>query len=268
MELERGTLWQVVVARTAAAQRSGALLPIETDGVVVEDQGIRFLVRVAKNLARRAATGAQRPAAFDPFDPPEPELTVGELGPAHLAVLNKFNVVDQHLLLVTKRFVDQDELLDAGDFEALWRCLAEVDGLGFYNGGRAAGASQRHKHLQVVSTPVGAGGGRTAIDALAKARRLPFPAALAPFDADPRAAHAAYLALLAEVDRARPPAPYNLLVTRDYLLVVPRLAESAQGISMNALGFAGSLFVKDAAQLELVRGTGPVELLRAVCPKG
>ena len=32
--------------------------------------------------------------------------------------------------------------------------LAEFDGLGFYNGGETAGASQPHKHLQIVPLPL------------------------------------------------------------------------------------------------------------------
>ncbi len=262
MSVEEEGLWRAIVDRSAAALASGALVPVETDGVMVEDRGLRFLVRVARNLKRKV--GNPEPSGVDPFDPPEPELTLGPIGPAHLAVLNKFNVVENHLLVVTRRFVDQEELLDVTDFEALWACLAQVDGLGFYNGGREAGASQRHKHLQLVPAPVGAGGGRTAIDALARAGQLPFPSALAPFESNAGAAHATYRRLL---DRAgcSKAAPYNFLATRDFVMVVPRAAESTRGISMNALGFAGSLFVKDAAALQLVQEVGPVRLLNEVC---
>lgn len=261
----KGTLWPSVVARTAAALEAGALEPIDTEAVVVEDGGLRFLVRVAKALARKAAADATRPGSSNPFLPPDPALTVCPVPPAHLAVLNRFNVVPQHLLLVTRAFEEQDELLEPGDFEALWTCLGEVDGLGFYNGGAAAGASQRHKHLQLVPLPVGAGPGRTALDAAVARRQLPFPGALAPFEADPAAAHARYLALLEQVQRRRPGAPYNLLVTREWMLVVPRTREAAWGISMNALGFAGSLFVRDEAGLETVQRLGPLALLRSVC---
>ncbi|TMH28158.1 MAG: hypothetical protein E6H63_09175 [Betaproteobacteria bacterium] len=64
-----------------------------------------------------------------------------------------------------------------------------------------------------------------------------------------------------------PLAPYNLLVTRDWMLVVPRRQERYESISVNALGFAGSLFVRDAAELELVRRAGPMNVLRAVTLK-
>jgi sulfate adenylyltransferase (ADP) / ATP adenylyltransferase len=62
----------------------------------------------------------------------------------------------------------------------------------------------------------------------------------------------------------RQSAPYNLLLTREWMLLVPRTRESVEGISMNALGFAGSLFVRDEAQMRVVLDRGPMALLRAV----
>ena len=48
------------------------------------------------------------------------------------------------------------------------------------------------------------------------------------------------------------------------MLVVPRPREHAGSISINALGFVGSFFVKSDAELELLRATGPMEVLRQV----
>ena len=52
------------------------------------------------------------------------------------------------------------------------------------------------------------------------------------------------------------------------MLVVPRCAECWHGISINALAFAGSLFVRDREQLELIRRTGPLSILQAVAGSG
>jgi sulfate adenylyltransferase (ADP) / ATP adenylyltransferase len=59
-------------------------------------------------------------------------------------------------------------------------------------------------------------------------------------------------------------APYNLLVTRKWLLLVPRSQEFFEGVSINALGFAGALLVKDAAQLAILRKQGPMSALQHV----
>ena len=155
--LKPGTLAQAIQTRTESAIACGALRTIETEQHWLEQDGIPFVVRVAANLQRKAQEKQRvdhqaQPA--DPFLPPEPALTLGQIGDSHLAVLNKFNVVERHLLLVTRRFEDQQRLLTPADFAALWQCLQEFPSLGFYNGGVAAGASQAHKHLQLVPLPL------------------------------------------------------------------------------------------------------------------
>jgi len=83
---------------------------------------------------------------------------------------------------------------------------------------------------------------------------------------------AAYRKLLAAVDadairsngEERQSVPYNLLLTRRWMLLVPRSREHCESISVNALGFAGSLFVRNEEQRETVRRIGPMSLLRAV----
>jgi ATP adenylyltransferase len=56
--------------------------------------------------------------------------------------------------------------------------------------------------------------------------------------------------------------PYNLLVTRQWMLLVPRSAEHVEGVSVNALGFAGSLFVRDAAHMAMIERLGPMTVLQ------
>lgn len=58
--------------------------------------------------------------------------------------------------------------------------------------------------------------------------------------------------------------PYNLLVTRQSMLLVPRSVECFEGLSINALGFAGGLLVRDEAQLEILKAHGPMTALRQV----
>lgn len=286
------------VERTALA--SGALQPIATDTVIVVEQGVEFIVRVltgvaAKDRARTTQGGdrAKRERPPNPFLPPEPDLLVRDLSPTHLAVLNKFSVLDHHLLLVTRAFEEQERLLTCADFAASARCLDEVDGLIFYNGGTTAGASQPHKHLQFVPLPLAGvptglplGALIEAAVAEGRAGRAPlveFAHAVAPLAgligptldvAAPRL-QKLYRSLLAATgvgvrDSARGELqgmPYNLLLTRRWMMVVPRTAECGAGISVNALGFVGALLVRDARQLAVLRELGPLRLLTAVAPR-
>ena len=61
-----------------------------------------------------------------------------------------------------------------------------------------------------------------------------------------------------------PTAAYNLLVTREWMLLVPRAREAYEDISVNALGFAGALLARDDKQLELLRAVRPMRVLKGV----
>ena len=158
--LKPGTLWTRIKEQTQYGLSCGALQSISTDYEFVKANGVNFLVRILSNLTRKDEAkkkqdkAAKKGKDFNPFLPYEEDLFVADISPTHLCLLNKFNVVDNHLLIVTREFEEQESLLNWQDFQAMWACLAEIDGLMFYNGGKIAGASQKHKHLQLVPTPL------------------------------------------------------------------------------------------------------------------
>ncbi|MGE3903808.1 MAG: hypothetical protein AB7G48_18490 [Nitrospiraceae bacterium] len=51
---------------------------------------------------------------------------------------------------------------------------------------------------------------------------------------------------------------------RQWIMVIPRSAECFEGLSINALGFAGGLSAKNAAQVGLLRSRGPMTAWRPV----
>jgi ATP adenylyltransferase len=207
-----------------------------------------------------------------------------------LALLNKFNVMERHLLLVTKEFEDQENLLAPADFSALWTCMAEYEAIGFYNGGEAAGASQPHKHLQIVPLPLADQGPAVPIQPLAdeiretgkitRLRSFGFHHCFARLELDssgfPRQPAeqclALYRTMLADLGMSVPRAdetvrqsgPYCLLVTRQWMLLVPRRREFYEEVSVNSLGFAGCLLVRKPEHLDLVKEIGLLALLRSV----
>jgi ATP adenylyltransferase len=265
--LEPGTLGTRAREATARALRRGALQRIPTACELVEQEGVAFIVHVSSQVERKEQTGAAAErTARNPFLPYDEDLFVGELSPTHLCLLNKFPVVEPHLLVVTRDFEDQEDPLGRADFEALALCLREIDGLAFYNAGAIAGASQRHKHLQLVPLPLGPGPARVPTEGLFAKGELPFAHAWARLASDEaeelHARHGELLAALG-LDRAAP-GPYNLLATREWLALVPRTREHFASISVNALGFAGSFYVRDLSELALLREHGPLGILRAV----
>jgi ATP adenylyltransferase len=160
--------------------------------------------------------------------------------------------------------------------------MDEYDVLAFYNAGAVAGASQRHRHIQLVPPPVGEGPLRAPMEALldearfdaalGRIERLPYLHALAKLRPDaaqtPSEMAGVLQSLYREMLRAfgceRGDRPYNLLITRDWMLFAPRTRERWESTSVNALGFAGALLVRDEDELARVREVGPMQLLRHV----
>jgi len=282
-----------VNATRLQALKKGALLPIKTRLELLDGEP-PFYVRMVDSLQRKEDAGrtrVRRAKDFNPFLPYDPDLYVCDLSDTHVCLLNKFNVMDLHILMVTRAFEKQDDLLTCQDFDAIWRCLDQINGLAFFNGGRGAGASQRHKHLQLIPLPVGPDydlpfevllerafscgdetrNGFPGIGSMA----LPFLQGVVKLDKHSvsrvRDSRNAYLSLLQfagvwspEGQSSQPTAPYNLLLTRHYMWLIPRNRECFRGISINALAFAGSLFAKNSEQLALVKETGPLRVLEAV----
>jgi ATP adenylyltransferase len=286
MMLEPGQLFDAVRERSVQAERVGALRSIPTSFELVEDgeTGVEFVVRMVEHLGqKREAASEQQRTGANPFLPYNRELFVADVSETHLCLLNKYNVLDHHLLIVTRSFQEQESLLTLDDFEALWLCMAEREGLGFYNAGTDAGASQPHKHLQLVSVPIGVGPERTPVEPLLATARfegplgtieaLPFLHSVAQLDetsspgsrGGAAAALEIYRAMLPRVGiDAKAPLPYNLLVTRDWMFLLPRTRGFFHSIEVNALGFAGTLLARDQEQLAFVKREGPMTLLRNV----
>ncbi len=278
-------LWQRAGDIAERGRTSGALQTALTECEILVEDGIPYQLRllVGAHLKKEARQRQDR-TGVNPFLPPEEELVVGDLTPTHFAVLNKFNVFGNHLLVVTRDFVDQDELLDQTDFEALMACMTGVDGLGFYNAGRRAGASQPHRHLQVTPLPMPPGTGGLPMPMDAAIGRgsngqeggriiesgLPYPHARVHLSGDPFVLSDAarlfdcYRELLCVLGLRGAYPLYNLLLTRRWMMVVPRSCESFEAVSVNSLGFAGSLLARDRPALERLKEVGPGAVLRAV----
>jgi ATP adenylyltransferase len=205
---------------------------------------------------------------------------VDDASSTHNIVLNKFAVCDLHLVLADKVFSEQLSPLREIDFRILADFLAVQGGLGFYNGGGPAGASQRHKHTQWI--PQAASNGSLAL----YLDKLPTQAAAGSAHQHPALAfehcfvrlqdaqepEALAASLLSSYRTAcnelgLEPAedgllpPHNMLAGQGWMLVVPRSVELVDGISVNALSYAGCIYVRTPEQIDLVRQIGPLGVL-------
>ena len=163
--------------------------------------------------------------------------------------------------------------------------MGEAGGIGLYNGGTAAGASQRHKHVQWMPDDAGnaslslfASGLPTALaeQGVATHAALPMRHCFVRVRCGRgEAVEAAADSLHAGFERARAELgleageggllpPFNLLAGEGWLLAIPRSREHFEGISMSAVCFGGTLYTRHREQIEAIRAVGPLRALAAV----
>lgn len=301
--------WPRVEYVTNSALDCGVLKSIPTNINVQQsicgDNTVDFQIRVVENLQRKEQyqkNHSQQKStqhnlsnkSFDPFLPYEPELYVGEITADYRCLLNKFNVMNHHILMVTKVYQPQLTPLAIPDFLAIHRCLQTQNGLIFYNGGAAAGASVEHKHIQMIplpfeskksikfSTPFPFASLFSALSldiGVTKESALPFSHKITAthysnsssietqlFSAkvNTRSYQQLLTALNLFTNNEGLMAPHNLLMTRDFMWIIPRGQAGYRGFGVNALGFAGTLLVKNETQLSQLRNMGCLALLAAV----
>jgi ATP adenylyltransferase len=266
---------QLILAATRRALDGGALQPIPTRPQVLREEGLDFVLRVGD--LRRKSDSEQRqraaPQPANPFLPYDPAMLVAELSDSHALLLNKFQVLEGHVLVVTRAFAEQEAALEEADFAAVATVLRQTAGLAFFNGGASAGASQRHRHVQLLPWPLMPATQAQPFDPRAWNTRdagWPFAhawAELAPGDLEqPLRLRMHYESLIGRIGLggAVGYSGYNLLLTPDWMMLVRRRLGTHEGLGVNALGFAGTLLLRGEEELQRLKAMGPLALLRAV----
>lgn len=290
----------------AKALAEGELNYFPTQVTILYANKVPFQLRFSPALANKpkGPPAPKEPGRkpFNPFEDPTPALRVTDLGDAHRLVLNKFAVVPEHFILATTAFKAQTHVLEAGDLAATMACIeaygdedkASTTGGGlfaFFNCGAFSGASQPHRHIQLLPIArmrdgLEGVGDQTSWDVLADklgTHRPPFATFSECVRPDMSAAelHAAYLRLYRRACRAvarhggegggDQEAPetgearisYNMAMTRRTLVVSPRLAEGADvaassgrvlgTMSLNGTVLAGTALVKSELEWDTLR---------------
>lgn len=233
---------------------------------------------------------------------------MASIPPHHNLVLNKFAVVPEHSILATVEFQPQTHLLEAADLAAARACIGAYppgkDGRGglfaFFNSGPHSGASQPHRHLQLLPVDRMRDGlddhGNAAWGVLAEAlmtldgdgdiaAQLPFRTFTGPItnDMQPQELREIYLGLYRSACRAagrsdvddsdtegEAKISYNLAMTRHAMVLCPRTAEGSTvfgptganvgRLELNGTVLAGTALVKNQAEWDALRGD-PAQLL-------
>ncbi|KAK7984792.1 hypothetical protein PG988_002414 [Apiospora saccharicola] len=261
----------LVKAAFEKARAAGDLTYYPTQAAILKPgrSGIAFQLRFSPALASKPKPAPPPPGAgekkkpFNPFENPLASMIVAQLPPNHVLVLNKFAIVPEHFILATRTMKPQTHVLEADDIAAAYACIwayhEDADEAGqelfaFFNSGPHSGASQPHRHIQllpVAQMRVGLedtdGGSDWSVmaDALSSSRsdaEVPF-AVLTDRIASGATAeqlHTAYVRLYKDAVRLLHPdenedlagegearISYNLAMTRTTMALCPRVAEGA-----------------------------------------
>ncbi len=223
-------------------------------------------------------------------------------------MLNKFAVVPEHFILATREFKPQTHVLEADDLAATLACIRAYEqepsesesepsphgsGSGhglfaFFNCGEHSGASQPHRHIQLLPVARMRDGLRPDSPWEVLATKLstsaaPFATFSEPISHQmpPKELHDIYIRLYKQAvdavarhsgSAAHKDAPefgqtaisYNMAMTRDTLTVCPRLAEGGTltnretgqvvgMLSLNGTMLAGTALVKTEAEWDTLR---------------
>ncbi|KAH0556073.1 hypothetical protein GP486_005986 [Trichoglossum hirsutum] len=207
--------------------------------------------------------------------------------PTHSLTLNAYSIFrPQYLLLTTSPSHNQSTPLDVSDLTAAWTALRILGSShwAIYNCGPESGCSRVHKHMQIFPPPTDGFRFFPDVTDKAAAEDAPFryflryiQPTVSDIGSDSEAADfllAAYHDLLAGARSAlqippsetwtTDPAPHNVILSHRWIMVVPRTRAVVGGLSANAAGMVGMVWVKSARDAELWEERGPADMLADV----
>ncbi|OBZ89861.1 5',5'''-P-1,P-4-tetraphosphate phosphorylase 2 [Choanephora cucurbitarum] len=285
-------LFQEVQTKFNAAKESGDLISFDSTQVVKESGGIKFTITLAPALAKKEENkkeNQQKEEKPNPFLNPNPALVIQETE-EHRLLLNKFAVIPNHLLIVTKEFHKQTEPLFPNDLYETYQALQGFGmsrpALAFFNCGNQSGASQGHKHVQVLPLEYSQSAQPPIkqlydeihdrhIGQIYAINKLPFVHVIMALDSNAvrqtsqnKEALSDYLgqmffgildAMFQQLRENSLPmdTSYNFLMTQEFMMLIPRRKEVATiehngktfEFSINSLGFAGLMLCKTEEEL-------------------
>ncbi|KAK5989841.1 Diadenosine 5',5'''-P1,P4-tetraphosphate phosphorylase 2 [Cladobotryum mycophilum] len=305
-------LHELVKSAFAKARATGELHYFPTQVTILPVNSIPFQLRYSPSLANKPKgpppDHSNGRKAFDPFTNPPQGLFITHIGPSHFLVLNKFAVVPEHFILATNDYKLQTHVLEESDLEATLACIdayeslrdgtdgsdgesGEQEGLfAFFNCGDNSGASQPHRHIQLLPISCMKDGLDTSspwdvlaknLDTLQNAPFMTFSEKIGR-DVSPSDLHTTYLRLYRRAchavaqhtknkdaaediqDTGAARISYNMAMTRDTLVICPRLVEGASiidqvggevlgSVALNGTLLAGTALVKNELEWEALK---------------
>ena len=266
--------WERALQKTKISINSKSLFPLQTTDITKNlYKGNDFIIRELDitKFKKNTLIGPK----INPFKPWDKILEIDSIGNGHQLILNKYPVQLGHVLLITNEWKEQNGWLDIKDWEAIKEVNKDTSGLWFFNSGPLAGASQPHRHIQLLRRdPSELSCPREkwilALNNLKyKNEKFSKNIILKKFSKslNEENIHEIYkdlsynLGLGDPRNDKKPKYPYNLIFTDRWMIIIKRKTDNLFGISINALGFAGYILVTENSDIKYLRELGPEKLL-------
>ncbi|KAF2835312.1 putative phosphorylase [Patellaria atrata CBS 101060] len=222
-----------------------------------------------------------RPVCFGPGSDianSHPDLLITTVRDTHLLVINKFPLFRPHLLLLTAdSYRRQHEPLSLQDIDAAWTVLNSLKSphYAMFNCTVVAGASRDHKHLHIIPMPDPKSGFCFFPDTdQVKPENVPFRYSLKYFSeqhsektitaSDLFEVYEGLLKqtreLLGLLDE-NPICSHNVMLTKEWIISIPRRNIQYHGATANTAGMMGSVWLMKETQLDHLKELGPSIML-------
>ena len=272
MSLEK--YWKKALAQTRLSIEEESLYPLKTD-IITSDlyQENDFIIRkLDTSKFNKKKIYGPKP---NPFCPWEKILEIGKIGDNHQLILNKYPVQKGHILLITNNWKPQNGWLDINDWSAIQKVNKDTSGLWFFNSSPLAGASQPHRHFQLLRRSKNERScprekwfleNKLHNDKKSKLKKNIIVSKFN-FHENSISLFELYIELCIKlglgepINDKKPRYPYNLLITNKWIAIIKRNNDHIHGFSINGLGFAGYLLVTEKSDINYLKKFGPEKLL-------
>ena len=266
--------WKRALEQTNISINKHSLYPLETEVVTSDYYDCNdFIIRKLDitKFKKEICYGPKQ----NPFNPWEKILEIERIGNNHQLILNKYPVQKGHILLITNSWKPQNGWLDIDDWVAIRKVNKDTSGLWFFNSSPIAGASQPHRHIQLLRRSYGENNcprEKWFLDFKINndnETKLKKSIVVSDFDFLENSTYLynLYLELTRKIglgdpiNDKKPKFPYNILITNKWIAIIKRKFDHIHGFSVNGLGFAGYLLITEKSNINYLKKYGPEKLL-------
>ena len=272
-------IWSKALETSRNAIDCGAVIPLETIKYISDDYNCDYELRFLKSELPNYLIeyGPKR----NPFIPWDTRLEIQSINDNHTLILNKYPVQIGHMLLITSFWKPQNGWLNEDDFEAILNIDNDTTGLWFFNSSKEAGASQPHRHFQLLPRHYNENIcpryewfcsllNNDSDNSSEISHCISIKSRIKDHDSKANDLFSSYKNMAKEMNMGdmgsirKPLKPYNLLITSEWIALIIRKTDRSNGFSINALGFAGYFLGTKRSNVDNLINFGPEKILKDV----